>query len=160
MMTRGYFLAALLASATFAMNPVPAVAQPASEIMVQDAWIMKAPPAVKMHAGYLTLYNQGDAARALIAVTSPSFGNVEMHLSREVDGVASMQHVSQVEIAAGAVVTFRPGGLHLMLMAPRSSLSDTPEVVLQLTFDDGSEIKTRAGLRKHPPQEVGADAGS
>lgn len=124
-----------------------------------DAWIMRAPPVMKMQAGYLTLHNEGTAARALVVVTSPSYGHIEMHLSREIDGVATMQHVSQVEVPAGGTVAFRPGGLHLMLKAPTASVASAERVLLQLVFDDGSILETWAVLRSTAPRGLEGGPG-
>jgi copper(I)-binding protein len=56
-------------------------------------------------------------------------------------------------------VTFRPGDLHLMLMAPQASLTEAASVMLQLTFDDGSVIETPAAFRRAaPPAESGHGA--
>jgi hypothetical protein len=153
-------VAALLLAVTGPSWPRDLVAQAAgAPIEVSEAWILRAPPVVKMHAGYLTLANPGTEPRALTTVTSPAYGRIEMHLAQTVDGIVTMQPVAQVALPPGQRVTFRPGDLHLMLMAPQASLTEAASVVLQLTFDDGSVIETPAAFRRAaPPAESGHGA--
>jgi len=152
--------AALLLAVTGPSWPGGLSAQAAGvPIEVSEAWVLRAPPVVKMHAGYLTLANSGTEPRALTAVTSPAYGRIEMHLAQTVDGIVTMQPVAQVALPPGQRVTFRPGGLHLMLMAPQAPLKEAAAVMLQLTFDDGSVIETLAAFRSAVPlEESGHDS--
>jgi len=148
-------VAALLFAFTGPSWPSDLTAQAAgAPIEVSEAWILRAPPVVKRHAGYLTLANLGDEPRALNSVTSPAYGRIEMHLAQTVDGIVTMQPVAQVALLPGQRVAFRPGGLHLMLMAPQVSLTEAASVMLQLTFDDGSVIETLAAFRHTAPPEA------
>ncbi len=64
-----------------------------------------------------------------------------IHESREEDGVMRMIHVDAVELPAGETVTFRPGGLHVMIMGLKPDdlpLGGTLDAVL--TFDRVGEV--------------------
>ncbi len=93
--------------------------------LVADDVVVNAPrPAMRMSAGYLTLTNNSDAAITITGVSSPEFGSVEMHETTLEDGISRMRELNELTIAAGATVTFEPGGKHLMLMNRRDT-SDT-----------------------------------
>jgi len=53
-------------------------------------------------AGYFTLTNTGKQPVVLTGAQSPAFAQVMMHRSSLENGMASMQHVAQVEVPAGA----------------------------------------------------------
>ena len=157
MTMRHSLLRALMTLTLIALAAVPAVARPEATVEARDAWVLKAPPVVKMHAGYLTLTNRGAAPRALVAVSSPAYGRIDMHLAQTVGGVATMQPVAQVALQPGETVRFEPGGLHLMLMMPAPALAEAASVTLRLTFDDGSEVEIAAALRDAAPPAGGMD---
>lgn len=91
-------------------------------------------------AGYFTLRNTGDTDLILVGAQSPAFGNVEMHRSVDRDGVASMQPVEQLELAAGEQIAFAPQGYHLMLMQRARPLAVGEEVEITLLFEDARRL--------------------
>lgn len=70
----------------------------------------------------LDVTNRGDADDRLVAVEADAAVAVEIHETRIEEGRASMVELSEVTIPAEATVRFRPGGLHLMLVAPDDSV--------------------------------------
>ena len=114
-----------------------AAAPAAAELDISQPWVREAPPAARVMAGYLTLSNSGTAAVQVIAVSSPDFATAELHRTVVEDGVARMEPVGQLEIAAGASVSLEPGGLHLMLIDPGQTLQEGDKVTLVLHRADG-----------------------
>lgn len=141
-------LMARAAAALLALAQGMSAARAAGDIEIADAWIRFAPPAMKMHAGYFTMTNAGSAERELVAVESPAYGGVALHISREQDGVATMEHVAQVAVPPGGTVEFAPGGLHLMLMEPKAAQAEGAHVPLTLVFQDGERVEIRATVKK------------
>jgi len=113
-----------------------------------DAWIRLAPPSAHHHAGYLTLVNGGKDARQLVGAASPDYAKVELHASRVSGGIATMEPVAQVEIAAGQSVKFAPGGLHLMLIGPKAPQKEGASVAFTLSFADGSTLAGKATVKR------------
>lgn len=140
------FLAAALMAA-FAFSSAPASAG-GTEVHVMGAWVRDVPPTMKMTAGYMTVMNHGEKARALVGVTSPDYDRVEMHISRITDGVATMHEAKQIDLPAGGDLSFAPGGMHLMLIRPKAGTADKAEVSLTLEFADGMTIDLMAPVRK------------
>ena len=120
----------------------------AGDVTITHAWIAEAPPVSRVHAGYFTLHNGGSKPVTLKTVSSEMYGNIEMHLSIEKDGVSSMQWLQQIEIPAGEDFVFAPGAYHLMLFRPAKRLKQGDKVKLQFGFADGSLITTTAVVKK------------
>ncbi len=116
----------------------------AQDISISEAYIPLAPPGVRAHAAYLTLSNTGSENRSLIGVTAQGYGMAHLHQSMEMNGVAAMSALHQLEIAAGQTVALTPGGLHIMLMQPAPSQVVGASVPLTLHFANGKDITTQA----------------
>jgi len=65
-------------------------------------------------AGYFELRIEGDRG-ALVSVTSPQAGRVEMHETRMSGTMSSMRPVRRVAVRNGENLVFAPGGRHLMI---------------------------------------------
>jgi copper(I)-binding protein len=118
-------------------------------IRISAAWIAEAPPVSKVHAGYFSLENTSNKKAVLRAVRSKSYDNIEMHLSIDKDGVASMQWLQQLDIEAGQKLLFAPGGYHLMMFRPTGSFKQGDNIELQFEFEDGSTLHSTAVVKKH-----------
>lgn len=112
-------------------------AQAAGRLEVSGAWIRTAPPGAMMLAGYATLRNSGDAPLTVTGADSEAFGDVSLHESVEVDGVARMKALGPVEIAPGASVVLAPGGKHLMLMRPKRALASGESIKIHIATASG-----------------------
>ncbi|AYC31572.1 copper chaperone PCu(A)C [Pseudomonas cavernae] len=91
-------------------------------------------------AGYFTLTNNGSQPVVLSGAQSPAFAQVMMHRSSLENGMASMQPIEQLEIPAGATLTFASGGYHLMLIHRQRELALGDQVEVNLQFADGQSL--------------------
>ena len=117
-------------------------------IEITDPMVPAAPPAVKAHAGFMTLTNTGATKRSLIGVSAAGYHMAHLHKSEEKDGIATMSAVHQLDIEPGQTVMFEHGGLHVMLMHPTTPLSEGGAVTMTLTFADGEEVTVTAPIVK------------
>ncbi|MBX2806189.1 MAG: copper chaperone PCu(A)C [Hyphomicrobiales bacterium] len=120
-------------------------------ITVSDAWVRMAPPVLKTHGGFLTLTNDGEESKELIGATSKNYGEVQIHLSKIIDGVSTMQRMESVEVAAGKTVEFKHGGLHLMLMSAKIPLEEGSTVPIMLNFRSGETVHVEAMVMTMAP---------
>ncbi|MCB1553723.1 MAG: copper chaperone PCu(A)C [Xanthomonadales bacterium] len=111
-----------------------------TRIEVRDAWIRQAPPGAMMLAAYAELANTGDQTVRIAQAGSAAFGVVEIHRTIEEDGISRMRPAGVLEMAPGDAIRLAPGGLHLMLMQPRSDLKAGETVVIDLLTEDGDII--------------------
>ncbi len=112
----------------------------AANIGVSNAWIPQAPPGVGMLAGYLTITNAGDTSVNLLAAQSDRFRSVTVHQTVIENGVSRMRELHLLEIAPGKEITFAPGGMHLMLMQPRTPVVPGEHIAITLLLSDGQRV--------------------
>jgi hypothetical protein len=146
---RGLIVATIFATFTMLAGQVASADE--SGLAISDAWVRMAPPTLKTHGGYLTLTNHGEEPKELIGASSENYSEVQIHLSKIVDGIATMQRMESVEVAAGKTVAFKPGGLHLMLMSARQPLEKGETVPITLSFRSGETIEIEAMVMMSAP---------
>jgi copper(I)-binding protein len=103
--------------------------QHAPEVRAERASIVLTPSG---GAAYFTLVNHGGPDR-LIGASVPGLGDASIHETSFDGGVMRMSARTAVEIPAGGTVSFRRGGLHLMIDAvPRRQAGQSATIVLNL----------------------------
>jgi copper(I)-binding protein len=76
----------------------------------------------------------GEKPDALVGVSTPIAATAEMHQSFTQGGVMRMRGVASLPIKPGAMVTFAPGGYHIMLMDLKQPLVAGQSFPLTLKF--------------------------
>ena len=130
-----------------ALTLVPAASEEAG-VSVRDAWVRETPPGMTMMAGYMELRNNTSRPQVLVAASSSGFESVMMHRTVVRNGLAGMEHLSQIELAPNASLIFAPGGNHLMLMNPKLALRAGDAVVVKLEFRGGPVLPVTFAVRK------------
>jgi len=120
-------------------------------LKVSDAWVRMAPAALKTHGGYMTIMNHGNEPQELVGASSPNYEDVQLHISKVEDGVATMQHLESIEVPAGGMAEFKPGGLHFMLMKAKAPLEKGGMVPITLTFRSGETVAVKAMVMAGAP---------
>ena len=119
-----------------------------SVLQVDNARIHEAPPTIRVHAAYLDIHNSGPEPVALIAVSSPVFEYVEMHLSRTEDEVSRMRRQKTISIPAASSLSLEPGAYHLMLFNSNMPLPSGKQVPLELLFSNGEIVRLTAEVTR------------
>jgi copper(I)-binding protein len=140
-------LALLLASA--------AAAAAGCRPQVRDGWV-RLPPAgaaaaMPMLAGFGRIVNPCPMPATISGAKSPSFAGVELHQTRTVDGISRMRPVPTLRIAPDGSATFRPGGMHLMLMRPSAKLDAGSRIVVEFRLAGGGSLLGEFEVRKAAP---------
>jgi len=133
----------LISTLTF----IPAASEEAG-VSVRDAWVRETPPGMTMMAGYMELRNNTSRPQVLVAASSSGFESVMIHRTIVKDGMTSMVHASQIELAPNASLLFAPGAYHLMLMNPKRTLRVGDPVVINLEFRGGLVLRVACEVRK------------
>lgn len=118
---------------------------------VKDGWIRLLPGGMPMQAGFGRIDNRCAMPVTIVSASSPSYGSVELHESKMVDGVNRMRAVPELRIAPGGAAVLQPGGLHLMLMQPKSMLKPGSRVAIVFKLKDGRELLGEFEARKPAP---------
>lgn len=106
---------------------------------VTDGWSRETVPGTTVGVGYLTFRNSGAESAKLLKITSPLAASVELHQSSvDAQGVAHMWPLASFTLNAGEVVSFAPGGRHLMLVGLAKPLRAGEKIPLTMQFDRGT----------------------
>lgn len=140
-----WVLALLLAAGTS-----QAIAKECAPAM-KEGWVRLPPAAMPMMAGFGRIANPCPMPVVIVSASSPAFGEVSIHETRNVDGVNRMREVEQLRIGPDDSATLKPGGLHLMLMQPRAPLKEGSKVVVNFKLQDGREILSELVVKTPAP---------
>jgi copper(I)-binding protein len=104
---------------------------------VSDAWARATPPGVDVGAAYLVITG-GSRADRLVAASTPRAAMTHLHEVTESEGVAKMRAIESVPIPAGAKVTLKPKGTHVMFMGLDAPLVAGQDFPLTLRFGESA----------------------
>ena len=107
-------------------------------VAIMNAWIRESLPSSRTNAGYLTMVNRGLEDQTLVGIDCGAFERSEIHEMARVEGLLRMRALKEIEIPAGEMVTFRPGGKHLMLINAARRLNRGEMIELSLFFKNGT----------------------
>ena len=111
----------------------------------------RARPAFKGENGavYFVIENNTDSPEALIGASTDIASATEVHMSMQNEqGVMTMSMQDSVQILPGEKVTFKPGGLHVMLVDLKQDLKVGDIFTLTLQFEKTSEITVQVEVRE------------
>lgn len=130
--------------------PLAACARDCSP-QVKDGWIRLMPGGMPMQAGFGRIDNRCPMPATIVSASSPAYGSVELHESKMVDGVSRMREVPELRIAPDSSAVLQPGGLHLMLMQPKSPLKAGSRIAIEFALKDGRKLLGEFEVRKPAP---------
>jgi copper(I)-binding protein len=99
-------------------------------------------PAGATTAAYFDLTNDGSTPDRLVEVRADT-GPAEVHRTVQDGERMSMEPVSELVIDGGEVVSFEPGGLHIMLLEV-GALESGDMVTITLEFESAEELEFEA----------------
>jgi copper(I)-binding protein len=126
----------------------PGCSDSAAALTATDVVVLAPIPGSTVAVAYLTLHNRGARPLTIYDISSSEFGNIEMHESMTVDGVARMRRLDAIALEAGASIEFAAGGKHLMLMEPLAEPVPGTPITLQIKYNDGDVLVVTAPLER------------
>ncbi|MCR6663238.1 MAG: copper chaperone PCu(A)C [Luteimonas sp.] len=119
------------------------------DIEVAGPWSREIPPNAPVAAGFLSIRNAGAAEDRLVEVRSDAAERVEIHEVRHEDGMARMRELADgLPLPAGATVELKPGGYHLMFIAPgEGRFTAGSQVPGTLVFEQAGEREVTFEVR-------------
>lgn len=96
-------------------------------------------------AGYFDYRVAGDRG-ALVSVSSPQAGRVEMHETMNRGGMSEMRPLARIPVRDGEALSFTPGGRHLMLFDVARDIPAGGRIALILHFERGDPVTISATL--------------
>lgn len=130
----------------------------AEGIEVLDPWIRERPPSMQALEAYMVILNTGLESKMVVAASSPLFAKVEIHKTLYRGNTGTMLSTNGLIINARAQTYLKPGGYHLMLIAPQGPrpLRAGDRVPLLLGFSDGSHVLIKAEVRRLQSGSIGS----
>jgi len=122
-------------------------AHAADQLMVMNAWIPEMPPVSRVMAGFGRFINQTNKDIEITGLSSPDFGRIEMHLSKEVDGMARMIPQKSLVVQPKASLELKHGSYHLMLFNPVKRLKAGDSAIINMTLANGQTQSFKAEVR-------------
>ncbi len=120
-------------------------------VEVRDAW---ARPAAQGGNGgvFFELQNFDPAPDELIGASSDVAEVVEIHESKMDGDIMKMQMMPSLPIEAKSTVTFKPGGLHVMLINLKQDLKLDDEFKVVLHFKNHADITIQVKVKEGVPE--------
>ncbi len=142
-----------LAAVLFALVLSAPVAARDCRPQVREGWVRMPPSGMSMKtmpmmAGFGRIVNHCSTPATILSARSPSFGSVELHETRVVDGVSKMRPLPSLRVAPDGAAILRPGGMHLMLMRPRTALKAGSRIVVEFELAGGGTLLGEFEVRK------------
>jgi len=127
----------------------PVLASSAAEsISANEPYVRMVPPGMTVSGAFMVLKNVDSMDHKLVKAESPVAKAVELHTHTNEGGVMKMRPVKDIEIKTKGEAVLKPGGLHVMLIGLKQDLKEGDNVAITLTFEDGSNKKIEAPVRK------------
>ncbi|MCV6605862.1 MAG: copper chaperone PCu(A)C [Porticoccaceae bacterium] len=117
-----------------------------SVLRVSDAYVRGMPPGRTVTAAFFEVANNSARDCRLVAAATDIARSTELHTHIHEAGVMKMRRVPGVDLPAGEQVSFKPGGLHVMLFGVRP-LKDGEVVQMTLEFADCEAQVVQAEVR-------------
>lgn len=125
-------------------------------IEIKHPWSKATVVGAPVGGGYLSIANTGTEPDRLMMVTSDVSKMTQIHEMKVEDGVMKMGEIrGGLEIAPGAIVDLKPGGLHVMFIGIKAPFKQGESVKAVLTFDKAGTIEVEF---KIDAAKKGADA--
>jgi copper(I)-binding protein len=125
----------------------PLLAGAEDSLRVSDAWLRALPPGQANSAAYMTLENIGERVLTIKGVTTPLAQRVEIHESRQQDGMWSMQAEESLTLDPGQTSVLAPGARHLMLFGLKRAPREGERVAFELNLQGGQLVRVSAEVR-------------
>lgn len=140
-----YFLVLMLSSV---LSSISFFAAAETALTIEDAWAKQSIPGAENGAAYFVVYNPTDTDVTVIDGDATISRAAEVHEHKHVDGMMRMQRVPELVIPAQSRVTFKPGGLHLMMFGVHKPLQVGETFEASLTTDTGEIVTFPVEVRK------------
>jgi copper(I)-binding protein len=117
-------------------------------ITVSDAWARTSPMMERAGAAYMVLQNNGATEDKLLSVESDVAKAIELHETKEMNGMMSMSPVPNIPVPAGGKAELKPGGLHVMLIDLTRELKAGDKVQLTLNFEKAGKVPVTVEVKE------------
>ena len=119
-----------------------------AEVTIKDPWVRATIPQQMATGAFFQIQSSTD--RRVVSVQTSVAGVAEIHEMKMENNLMKMRAVEHLDLAAGKLVEFKPGGYHLMLMDLKKQIKVGDVIPLTLVLEgkdkkrESIEIKLKA----------------
>lgn len=124
-------------------------------IAVKQPWARATPVGAKTGATYMAIINNGESPDTLLGATTPVATQVQFHRVTEEHGISRMRELKTLDLAPGAEVILKPGGMHVMLVGLKQPLKEGGTFPLTLRFERAGRIDIKVSVARVGATEHG-----
>ncbi|MFC1936224.1 copper chaperone PCu(A)C [Chloroflexota bacterium] len=117
-------------------------------LVISGIWARPSPMSAGNGAVYMWIENNNAESERLVSVSSEIANAVELHLSKNQDGVMSMMQVEHIDIPAVGSVALEPGGYHVMLIGLKEEFKAGDVFEISLEFSSGQIITVEVVVKE------------
>lgn len=111
------------------------------DIKISHPWARPSLAAkVRNGVSYMTIHNSGTGSDRLIGVSTHIADRAELHAHEMKGDVMKMRALDAIDIPAGGMVEFKPGGLHIMLFGLKTPLKKGLSFPMRVKFESAGEV--------------------
>ena len=136
----------------------------AGDLVITQAWSRATPGGARVAGGFLTIENRGATADRLIGGSAEICDKIQVHEMSTNNGVMTMRQLDKgLAIEPGKTVKLAPGGVHLMMLNPKSPLRQGDKVPVTLEFEKAGKVKVSLevqGIGAQGPPGAGSAGGA
>ena len=119
-----------------------------------NAWVRATPPNAKVAGAFLNIENTGKSGDRLISASADVAASAEIHEMTMQGDIMQMRQLTEgLEIPAKQAVTLKPGGVHLMLIAPKWAIAEGQKVKITLLFEKAGRRTVEFTAHKQAPTD-------
>lgn len=119
-----------------------------------NAWVRATPPNARVAGGFLRIENTGKSGDRLISASTDAAASAEIHEMTMQGDIMQMRKLTEgLAIPAKQTVTLKPGGLHLMLIAPKQAITEGQKVKITLLFEKAGSRTIEFTAHKQAPTD-------
>ncbi len=145
-----------LLTAVFALSlAFTASAAETSTLQFSHAWVRATPPNAKVAGAFLSIENTSAKPDRLLSASTDVAAKVEIHEMKMEGEVMQMRQLSGgLSIPAKQSVSLKPGGYHLMLIAPKQPFVAGQKVAITLVFEKAGKRTLEFAVSKQAPEQA------
>lgn len=129
-----------------------ACATEAGTLKINHAWVRATPPNAQVAGAFLSIENTSTKPDRLLSASTDVAAKVEIHEMKMDGELMQMRQLSDgLPIPAKQTVTLKPGGIHLMLIAPKRAIVEGQKVAITLVFEKAGKRSLQFTAAKQPP---------
>ena len=97
-------------------------------------------PGLDKSVAYIVLSNPTDNPQTIVGASSECCRSIEIHETRQVDGLMQMRRLKQLLIPPNDELALKPGGKHLMLFGVDGTVQVGDQFEISFTTTDGKSF--------------------